>query len=105
MLEGGALRPPGGIALRPGAVPRHLAFHPDGDPAYVLNEPTPTVTVCRRDAGSGVLAPVAETPVLPGLPAGDACPSGIVASPDGCVVWTATRGADVRPCSRSRATR
>ncbi|MFE9096810.1 lactonase family protein [Streptomyces sp. NPDC007264] len=95
VLEGGALRPHREIALRPGGGPRHLAFHPDGDRAYVLNELTPTVTVCRWDADSGVLTPVAEKPVLPDPPAGDAYPSGIVASPDGHVVWTATRGADV----------
>jgi 6-phosphogluconolactonase len=84
------------IALRPGSGPRHLAFHPDGDRAYVLNELTPTVTVCRWDAANGALKPLAETPVLPGAPAGDAAyPSGIVTSPDGRFVWTATRGEDV----------
>ncbi|MEU0739843.1 lactonase family protein [Streptomyces sp. NPDC006134] len=82
-------------ALRPGSGPRHLAFHPDGTRAYVLNELTPTVTVCRWDAADGTLRPLAETPVLPGAPAGDAYPSGVVVSPDGRFVWTATRGEDV----------
>ncbi|CQR65432.1 lactonase family protein [Streptomyces leeuwenhoekii] len=82
-------------ALRPGSGPRHLAFHPDGTRAYVVNELTPTVTVCRWDAAEGSLQPLAETPVLPGVPAGDAYPSGIVASRDGRFVWTATRGEDV----------
>ncbi|MBG0857279.1 lactonase family protein [Streptomyces spinoverrucosus] len=82
-------------ALRPGSGPRHLAFHPSGGHAYVVNELTPTVTVCRWDASDGSLKPLTETPVLPGSPAGDAYPSGIVASPDGRFVWTATRGADV----------
>ncbi|MEV5547337.1 lactonase family protein [Streptomyces sp. NPDC052309] len=83
------------IALRPGSGPRHLAFHPDGARAYVVNELAPTVTVCRWDAASGLLTPLTETPVLPGTPAGDAYPSGIVVSPDGRFVWTATRGEDV----------
>ncbi|MGX1543897.1 lactonase family protein [Streptomyces adustus] len=82
-------------ALRPGSGPRHLAFHPDGSYAYVLNELTPTVTVCRWDGAQGALRPLAETPVLPGAPAGDAYPSGIAVSPDGRFVWTATRGEDV----------
>ncbi|MEV7993315.1 lactonase family protein [Streptomyces sp. NPDC086077] len=82
-------------ALRPGSGPRHLAFHPDGSHVYVLNELTPTVTVCRWDASDGSLKPLTETPVLPGGPAGDAYPSGIVASSDGRFVWTATRGQDV----------
>ncbi|GAB2729827.1 lactonase family protein [Streptomyces bullii] len=94
-LTEGALRPHREIALRPGSGPRHLAFHPDGRHAYVVNELTPTLTVCRWHAADGSLEPLSETPVLPGAPAGDAYPSGVVASPDGRFVWTATRGEDV----------
>ena len=83
------------IALRPGSGPRHLAFHPDGTRAYVLGELTPTVTVCRWDAAAGLLEPLTVGQVLSGAPSGDAFPSGIVASPDGRFVWTATRGEDV----------
>ncbi|MEU9518822.1 lactonase family protein [Streptomyces sp. NPDC048224] len=83
------------IALRPGSGPRHLAFHPDGSHAYVVNELSPTVTVCHWDAADGLLKPLTEVPVLPGAPAGDAYPSGIAVSPDGRFVWTATRGEDV----------
>ncbi|MFE6409500.1 lactonase family protein [Streptomyces sp. NPDC057837] len=82
-------------ALRPGSGPRHLAFGPDGTHAYVVNELSPSVTVCRWDAAAGVLTPLTETPVLPGAPAGDAYPSGIAVSADGRFVWTATRGEDV----------
>ncbi|MGY4963393.1 lactonase family protein [Streptomyces sp. 900105245] len=82
-------------ALRPGSGPRHLAFHPDGEHAYVVNELTPTVTVCRWDAARGSLKPLTEVRVLPDSPAGDAYPSGVVVSPDGRFVWTATRGEDV----------
>ncbi|GHH10842.1 lactonase family protein [Streptomyces lanatus] len=83
------------IALRPGSGPRHLAFHPHGPYAYVVNELTPTVTICHWDADDGTLKPLTEIQVLPGAPAGDAYPSGIAASPDGRFVWTATRGEDV----------
>ncbi|MFF5369702.1 lactonase family protein [Streptomyces sp. NPDC013187] len=82
-------------ALRPGSGPRHLAFHPDGSHAYVVNELSPSVTVCRWDAAEGALTPLSETPVLPGAPARDAYPSGIAVSRDGRFVWTATRGEDV----------
>ncbi|OIJ95600.1 lactonase family protein [Streptomyces colonosanans] len=95
VLEGGAWRLHRETALRPGSGPRHLAFHPDGDRAYVLNELVPTVTMCRWDAGDGVLKPVAETSVLSDVPVGEAYPSGVVVSPDGRFVWTATRGQDV----------
>ncbi|MEU3840102.1 lactonase family protein [Streptomyces sp. NPDC028635] len=83
------------FAMRPGSGPRHLEFHPSGGYAYLVNELTPTVTVCRWDAVGGALTPLAETPVLPHAPAGDAYPSGIVASPDGRFLWIATRGEDV----------
>ncbi|MET9765326.1 lactonase family protein [Streptomyces sp. NPDC006372] len=82
-------------ALRPGSGPRHLAFHPDGSYAYVVNELSPSVTVCRWDAAEGLLTPLTETPVLPEAPARDAWPSGIATSPDGRYVWTATRGVDL----------
>ncbi|MFJ5273194.1 lactonase family protein [Streptomyces sp. NPDC088358] len=94
-LEGGRLALHREIALRPGSGPRHLAFHPRGEHAYVLNELAPTVTVCRWNALEGSLRPVGETSVLSGAPDGDAYPSGIVVSPDGRFVWTATRGQDV----------
>lgn len=94
-LDGGALALHREFALRPGSGPRHLAFHPGGRYAYVVNELTPAVTVCRWDAESGTLKPLTETPVLPGAPVGDVYPSGIEVSSDGRFVWTATRGADV----------
>ncbi|MET9736327.1 lactonase family protein [Streptomyces sp. NPDC006458] len=83
------------VALRPGSGPRHLAFHPDGDRAYVVNELSPSVTACRWNAADGTLKPLTETHVLPDAPDGDAYPSGIVVSPDGRFVWTAVRGEDV----------
>ncbi|MER5836495.1 lactonase family protein [Streptomyces sp. NPDC002130] len=94
-LTDGALVMHRETALRPGSGPRHLAFHPDGRHAYVVNELSPSVTVCRWDAAEGALTPLSETPVLPGAPARDAYPSGIAASRDGRFVWTATRGEDV----------
>ncbi|MFI0961618.1 lactonase family protein [Streptomyces sp. NPDC021080] len=93
-LDGGTLTLHRETALRPGSGPRHLAFHPRGELAYVLNELAPTVTVCRWEAARGSLRPVGEIPVLSGVPDGDAYPSGLVVSPGGRFVWTATRGRD-----------
>jgi 6-phosphogluconolactonase (cycloisomerase 2 family) len=94
-LEEDGLRVHREIRTRPGSGPRHLAFHPDGDRAYLVNELTPSVTVCRWDAAEGLLEPLCELGVLPGAAEGDAYPSGVVVAPDGRFVWTATRGADV----------
>ncbi|WP_330237834.1 lactonase family protein [Streptomyces sp. NBC_00525] len=90
----GELRPHGEAALRPGTGPRHLAFHPSGRHAYVLNELEPTVTVCRWDAATGVLEPVGETAVLPGDATGARYPSEVVVAHDGRFLWTANRGHD-----------
>ncbi|MFF9839963.1 lactonase family protein [Streptomyces sp. NPDC013740] len=90
----GALRPHGTTALRPGTGPRHLAFHPAGGQAYVLNELEPTLTVCRWDADAGELEPLGETPVVPDGAAGPCYPSEVVVAPDGRFLWAAVRGHD-----------
>ncbi|MER5986262.1 lactonase family protein [Streptomyces sp. NPDC001787] len=94
----GALSLRGETALRPGTGPRHMAFHPGGAHAYVLNELEPTVTVCRWDAAAGVLEPTGEIAVLPeGPSSGDTVrtyPSEVVVSHDGRFLWTANRGHD-----------
>ncbi|TXS49636.1 lactonase family protein [Streptomyces sp. OR43] len=94
----GQLRPHGETALRPGTGPRHLAFHPAGGHAYVLNELEPTVTVCRWDPAAGVLEAVGETPVLPEEAIGGAGPasyaSEAVVAHDGRFLWVANRGHD-----------
>ncbi|WSE10933.1 lactonase family protein [Streptomyces sp. NBC_01445] len=94
-MKGGSLDVHREVALRPGSGPRHLAFHPRGDRAYILNELTPTVTVCQWDAAEGALQPLGEISVLPDAPHGDAFPSEVVVAPDGRFLWTATRGANV----------
>ncbi|MGW5273989.1 lactonase family protein [Streptomyces sp. NPDC004044] len=94
----GTLRLHGETALRPGTGPRHLAFHPEGAHAYVLNELEPTVTVCRWDSATGVLEPLAETAVVPedvvADPEAVVYPSAVVVSHDGRFLWAANRGHD-----------
>ncbi|MEU4896864.1 lactonase family protein [Streptomyces sp. NPDC044780] len=82
------------VRLRPGSGPRHLAFHPRGDRAYVVNELAPTITTCRWDAASGALEPLGETRVLPHGTDGQSYPSEVVVSRDGRFVWAANRGHD-----------
>ncbi|WP_426403096.1 lactonase family protein [Streptomyces sp. R-07] len=84
----------GETTLRPGTGPRHLAFHPAGTHAYVLNELEPILTVCRWDAAKGVLEPLGETRVVPGGATGPSYPSEVVVAPDGRFLWAAVRGDD-----------
>ncbi|MFH8346395.1 lactonase family protein [Streptomyces sp. NPDC018045] len=81
------------VRLRPGSGPRHLAFHPRGDHAYVINELSSTVTPCRWDAATGTLTPLAETAIVP-PGTDDNHPSELVVSPDGRFAWAANRGHD-----------
>jgi 6-phosphogluconolactonase (cycloisomerase 2 family) len=80
------------LGLRSGIGPRHLAFHPDGGHAYVINELDSVVTVCRWDADKGSLRPLAETRLLPEGTEGENHPSELVVSPDARFVWAANRG-------------
>ncbi|MEU7177481.1 MULTISPECIES: lactonase family protein [Streptomyces] len=92
---GGTLTVHAEVPLRPGSGPRHLAFHPRGDRAYVVNELDPTVTVCRWDAARGTLTPVGETRLLPDTESvAETFPSELVVSGDGRFIWTANRGHD-----------
>ncbi|MFI6684890.1 lactonase family protein [Streptomyces sp. NPDC050485] len=90
----GVLRLHSETPLRPGSGPRHLAFHPGGRYAYVLNELAPTLTVCRWDAGTGTLEPLGETPVVEDGVRGEVYPSGVVVARDGRFLWAANRGHD-----------
>src|SRR5712671_5109309 len=46
------------VKTRPGAGPRHLAFHPKLPVVWVLNELDSTVATCRWDAGRGALTQI-----------------------------------------------
>ncbi|MBI0298207.1 lactonase family protein [Streptomyces sp. PRKS01-29] len=87
-------RPHREVRLRPGSGPRHLAFHPRGDRAYVINELDPTITACRWDAASGVLEPLGETRLVPEGTDVETYPAEVVVSGDGRFVWATNRGHD-----------
>lgn len=80
------------LGLRSGIGPRHLAFHPAGGHAYVMNELDSVVTVCTWDPERGSLRPVSETRVLPEGVEGENYPSELVVSHDGRFAWAANRG-------------
>ncbi|MBO0805259.1 MAG: lactonase family protein [Nocardiopsaceae bacterium] len=112
----------GGLSLkrelrtRPGAGPRHLAFHPDGRHLFVVNELDGTVSVWRRDAGGsgdrggsgdpgdswdpGGFAEVAAVSTIPAGAAipphagGGNLPAAVRVSPSGRHVLVSNRGHD-----------
>jgi 6-phosphogluconolactonase len=52
-------------SLKPGAGPRHLAFHPRGRFLYTINELNSTVSLFTYDARMGSLSPVQTVSTLP----------------------------------------
>ena len=63
----GSLAPndPPSAAVRPGAGPRHFAFHPSGRFAYLINEIDVTLTAFAADAGRGSLTELQTISTLP----------------------------------------
>jgi 6-phosphogluconolactonase len=94
--ENASIRPSdvGAVDVHDGAGPRHLAFHPDGDVAYLVNELDSTLVAFERDPASGDLDPVATVDTIPGSFEGDNYPADVHVHPDGDVLYSSNRGQD-----------
>lgn len=92
--ERGRLEPnnPDCVKARPGAGPRHLAFHPTLRIVWVLNELDSTVTTYGWDEGRGILEALQIIPTLPTDFVGHSTTSEIAVSPDGRFVYCSNRG-------------
>jgi 6-phosphogluconolactonase (cycloisomerase 2 family) len=93
----GLLSPAGNggfMPARPGAGPRHMAFHPTRPVAWVLNELDSTTTTCRWDAATGTLTPVQTITTLPTEFTGTSTCAEIAVSADGRFVHASNRGHD-----------
>ena len=88
----GTLALHGEAAMRPGAGPRHVVFHPSLGVAFVMNELDSTVAVCRWQAG--VLSPTDLATTLPPDFFGASAAAAIVVSRDGGSVYASNRGHD-----------
>jgi len=85
-----------GTALKPGSGPRHLAFHPDGKFAYVINELLCTVTVMAYSVPTGTLTTMQTISTLPprqAIPAGTSTAE-IQVHPNGKFLYGSNRGAN-----------
>ena len=77
-----------------GAGPRHVAFHPNGRFAYVINELNSTVTTFSYDAKAGRLHELQSVPTLPEDFSGKSTTAEIVVHPSGKFVYASNRGHD-----------
>jgi 6-phosphogluconolactonase (cycloisomerase 2 family) len=82
------------VEVREGAGPRHIAFHPNGRLAYVINELDSTVTAYRFDPASGTLEPFQALSALPDFFTGNSRGSEIAISANGHFVYASNRGYD-----------
>lgn len=92
--SGDTLTRAGVTTVHDGAGPRHMAFHPAEDRAYVINELDSTLTAFDWQPSSGDLDHVATVSTLEHEPAGDNYPADLHVHPDGEFVYGSNRGED-----------
>ncbi|MGU3665515.1 lactonase family protein [Methylobacterium sp. A49B] len=81
-------------AMRPGAGPRHIAFHPSRPLAFLVNELDSSLATCRWDPASGTLTPLHLASTLPPDFFGASTAAAIVITRDGRFVYASNRGQD-----------
>ncbi len=89
----GTLAPnvPPTVAVRAGAGPRHLEFHPNGRVAYLLNELDASLDVFAFDREAGTLGPVQTQGTLPPGFGGKPWAADLHVTPDGRFLYTSER--------------
>ncbi len=80
------------VAVKPGGGPRHFAFHPSGEFAYVNLELTSEVITFRYDSQRGVLTELQTLSTLPDDFTGRNANAGIRVTPDGRFLYVSNRG-------------
>src|SRR4030095_5120199 len=88
----GKLAPASQAQLKPGAGPRHLAFHPRGQFAYVINELDSTITAFGYDSADGALNSLQTVPAVPQGFSGENYPADLHISPSGKFLYGSNRG-------------
>ncbi|MGK9063714.1 lactonase family protein [Stutzerimonas chloritidismutans] len=82
------------VKAREAAGPRHMAFRPQGDMAYVINELDNTVAAYGYDTQTGVLSPRQVLSTLPDSYTGNSRASGIQVDAQGRFLYASNRGFD-----------
>lgn len=84
----------GFVATRPGAGPRHIAFHPNGKYAYLINELDNTVNAYAFDSETGILSEIQTLSTLPEDFKGTSSGADIHIHPNGRFLYGSNRGDD-----------
>lgn len=80
--------------VTPGSGPRHFAFHPSGEFAFVINELASTITVFRYDSQRGILSEIETVSTLPPDFDGSNSTAEVAVHPSGRFVYGSNRGHD-----------
>jgi 6-phosphogluconolactonase len=93
-LDGKSLRhiEGGDAVMRPGAGPRHIAFHPTLPLVFVANELDSTVATLRFDAERGALSPLDARSTVPAGWTGTNYPADIHIASSGRTLYVSNRG-------------
>lgn len=83
---------PPSTKLKPGAGPRHFAFHPSQKFAFAINELDSTLTSLRFDAAQGSLTTIETVSTLPNGFSGNNSTAEVVVHPNGRFVYGSNRG-------------
>jgi len=82
------------VQVKDGAGPRHLAFHPHGRYAYLINELDSTLVVFAYDKKNGTLKEIQTVPTLPKHFAGASTCADVQVTPSGTFTYGSNRGHD-----------
>jgi 6-phosphogluconolactonase len=93
-LENGKLHLHAEVKVQPGAGPRHLTFHPNGQYAYLINELNSTLIGYRYHSGNGTFDELQTVPTLPPDFKGENLCADIHISPNGKHLYASNRGHD-----------
>ena len=85
---------PPSVSVKPGAGPRHLAFHPSGRFAYVVNEMGSSLTAFAYDPNRGKLSELQTVSTLPQTFNGPSSCAEVQVHPSGKFVYASNRGHD-----------
>jgi 6-phosphogluconolactonase len=91
-VDATALRHVGEAVMRPGAGPRHIAFHPTLPLVFVANELDSTVATLRFDTTHGTLTSQGTSSTLPAGWTGTNYPADIHVSANGRTLYVSNRG-------------
>jgi 6-phosphogluconolactonase len=80
--------------VKPGAGPRHVALHPSGKFAFLINELDSTVTALSFDPTKGVFKELQVVPTLPASFQGESTCADVQVAQSGRFLYASNRGHD-----------